>query len=194
MPNRLFLNASQGGKIHFRDVTSDCGVAGTGNWGAGVSFVDIDNDGDLDIYVCNYDSPNQLFVNNTTSPETPAFVESAKEFGLDLVDASFMPAFCDYDRDGDVDVLVTGYQYVNPAGRPAKPPVVERDGVYSVEEEYQKYYGVVKGIDGRPTFTNVGRQDRLLRSNASDVANGESGKIRFTDVTEQAGLSGSRCW
>ena len=28
----------------------------------------------------------------------------AKEFGLDIIDASLMPSFCDYDKDGDLDL------------------------------------------------------------------------------------------
>jgi hypothetical protein len=37
----------------------------------------------------------------------PRFTEAAGDFGLDLVDACLMSAFCDYDRDGDLDVLVS---------------------------------------------------------------------------------------
>ncbi len=188
--NRLYLQTgdpSSVGSLHFRDATEEAEVDGRDDWGAGVTMVDIDNDGDLDIYVCNYDSPNKLFINETTSPESVRFVESAQEFGLDLVDASFVSAFCDYDLDGDLDVLVGGYQYVNPAGRPGKLPVVKQGERYMVLPEYQKYYGIVRGIGGGQVFTNVGRRDYLLENIA---ANSRDGRVRFKDVTKRAGIEG----
>ena len=71
--------------------------------------MDIEGDGDLDIYVCNYDSPNHLFINRSESSEELKFVESARDYGLDLVDASFMSTFADYDQDGDLDALDWDY-------------------------------------------------------------------------------------
>ncbi len=186
--NRLYIQlpktaATDG--LRFRDA----GFVDRDNaWAAGAAMVDIDNDGDLDIYVCYYDAPNQLFINRTTSPEKIAFQESATSYGLDLVDASLMPAFCDYDLDGDLDVFVTAYQYVNPDGRPKTPPVIERNGRYFVKPDYQKYYGVVQGVGGQPTFTNIGREDYLLQNNLAQVR--DRTKIRFTDVTKQAGIEG----
>ena len=188
--NRLYLQkpGPNGERsLRFEDVTEATGVGGGDAWAAGATLADIDNDGDLDIYVCNYDSANQLFINRTREPSTPQFVESANAYGLDLVDASFVAAFSDYDLDGDLDVFVVGYQYVNPAGRPKDPPVRKVGEKYEVLPEFQKYYGVVKGPDGRQTFTNVGRPDRLLQSNASEAGDKQ---IRFTDVSEQAGISG----
>ena len=57
VPNRLYVQTE---KLVFKDVTATAGVSGEHAWGTGSSIVDIDNDGDLDIYVCNYDSPNSL--------------------------------------------------------------------------------------------------------------------------------------
>jgi hypothetical protein len=188
--NRLYLQvpaADGSAGMHFRDATEEAGVDGGNAWGSGAAMVDIDNDGDLDLYVCNYDSPNALYLNESRVGEPLRLVESAEAFGLNLVDASFMPAFCDYDLDGDLDLLVTGYQYVDPAGRPAKPPVVEKNGQYYVKEEFRKYYGIVRGTGGKPLFTNVGREDYLLQNNAAQA---KSGPIRFTNVTRKAGLEG----
>ncbi len=50
--NRLFHNDSKG---KFRDVTQDAGVAGnSGDWSTSAAWIDYDNDGRLDLFVCNY--------------------------------------------------------------------------------------------------------------------------------------------
>jgi enediyne biosynthesis protein E4 len=70
----------------------------------GASVVDINHDGWPDLYVCRYDAPNLLFVNNGDG----TFTERAKEYGLDVRDASVHAVFADYDRDGQIDCyLVT---------------------------------------------------------------------------------------
>ncbi len=98
--NRLFRNS---GELEFEDVTESAGVGGpAGPWKQGAAFADIDNDGDLDLYVCRFGAPNLLFVNQGDG----AFREEAEARGLGLVDASSMAAFCDYDRDGWLDVYV----------------------------------------------------------------------------------------
>ena len=51
-PNHLFHNEGDG---TFRDVTVDAGVGGNvADWGSSCGWVDYDNDGDLDLFVCNY--------------------------------------------------------------------------------------------------------------------------------------------
>jgi enediyne biosynthesis protein E4 len=50
--NRLFHNEGQG---HFRDVTAASGVqAHTNHWSTSAAWIDVDNDGDLDLFICNY--------------------------------------------------------------------------------------------------------------------------------------------
>jgi hypothetical protein len=50
--NRLFRSEGNG---NFRDVTATAGVAGgEREWSTSSGFVDYDNDGDLDLFVCNY--------------------------------------------------------------------------------------------------------------------------------------------
>jgi hypothetical protein len=50
--NRLFHNRG-GGK--FADVTAAAGVGGsTNDWGTSAAWIDYDNDGDLDLFVCHY--------------------------------------------------------------------------------------------------------------------------------------------
>lgn len=97
---RLYRNL---GDWRFADDTARAGLAASGGaWIQGVALADIDNDGDLDLYVCRFAVPNLLFVNRGDG----TFTEEAAARGLALVDASGMAAFADYDRDGDLDVLV----------------------------------------------------------------------------------------
>jgi hypothetical protein len=101
---RLFRNL---GNWKFEDVTEKAGVgdkgAAAGIWKHGVTFVDVNNDGRLDIYVCRFNAPNLLYINQGDG----TFKEMAHAYGLDVQDASVMAAFCDYDRDGWLDVYIT---------------------------------------------------------------------------------------
>jgi hypothetical protein len=100
---RLFRNL---GEWKFEDVTPRAGVGDQGEaarvWKQGASFADINNDGHLDLYVCRFRAPNLLYVNQGDG----TFREEAARRGLALSDASGMAAFCDYDRDGWLDVHV----------------------------------------------------------------------------------------
>jgi enediyne biosynthesis protein E4 len=99
-PNHLYRNL---GDFHFEEVTAKAGVAGPGGaWQQGVAFADVNNDGRPDIYVCRFDAPNLLFINQGDG----TFSEEAAARGLALVDACGMAAFCDYDRDGWLDVYI----------------------------------------------------------------------------------------
>ena len=111
--NRLYLNE---GNFKFRDITAEACVGGNGHWGRGVSVIDINNDGLMDIYISNSllaDSikrTNQLYINQGLDKNgVPQFREMAHEYGLDLRAHSTMAAFFDYDNDGDLDM----YQAVN---------------------------------------------------------------------------------
>ena len=98
---RLFRNL---GGYKFEDVTEKAGVgAAPGIWNQGATFVDINNSGRLDIYVCRSNAPNLLYINQGDG----TFKEMAHAYGLDIVDSSVMAAFCDYDRDGWLDLYIT---------------------------------------------------------------------------------------
>ena len=71
-------------------------------WKQGVASVDVNNDGRLDIYVCRFNAANLLYINQGNG----TFKEMAQSYGLDVKDSSVMAAFCDYDRDGWLDVFI----------------------------------------------------------------------------------------
>ena len=103
--NKLYLNL---GDMKFKDITQSAGVSGREGWKTGVTMVDINADGLLDIYVCYCDKSsvenrrNQLFINMGNLK----FEEKAKEYGLDCPTYSTLGAFFDYDRDGDLDLFL----------------------------------------------------------------------------------------
>jgi len=107
---KLYLNK---GHFRFEDITSTAGVEGMGRWARGVSIVDINNDGLMDIYICNTiykDSlrrRNILYVNQGLDNNgIPHFRDMAAEYGLDIHVQSTMASFFDYDNDGDLDMYL----------------------------------------------------------------------------------------
>jgi len=104
--SRLYLNK---GGMRFEDITAAAGVA-TRGWASGVTLVDINHDGWLDIYVSRsgpeWSTPaeraNLLFINNGNR----TFTESAAQYGI--ADGGFTThaVFLDYDRDGDLDLFL----------------------------------------------------------------------------------------
>ena len=103
--NKLFLNL---GNFKFKDITESAGVGGEKAWSTGVTMVDINADGFLDIYVCNSgdikgdNKQNELFINNGDL----SFTESAEQYNLDDRGYSTHASFFDYDKDGDLDAYM----------------------------------------------------------------------------------------
>jgi hypothetical protein len=111
VPGRLYLNK---GNFKFEDITEKAGVEGLGRWERGISVVDINNDGLMDIYIVNTiykDSlrrQNILYINQGIDKDgIPHFKNSAKEYGLNIHVQSTTASFFDYDNDGDLDMYLT---------------------------------------------------------------------------------------
>ncbi len=103
--NKMYLNK---GDFKFDDITRQAGFMQDSLWSTGVVFVDLNQDGWLDIYVCNSghmtngNRRNQLYINN----KNLTFTESAKKYGLDIKAYSTQASFFDYDLDGDLDCFL----------------------------------------------------------------------------------------
>ena len=104
--NKLYLNK---GDFVFEDISEQAGINTGKVWSNGVTFVDINNDGFMDIYVSqggpkrDYDRSNLLFINQGDL----TFKESATELGLNDNGISTQSVFFDYDKDGDLDCFVS---------------------------------------------------------------------------------------
>lgn len=153
--SRLYLNQ---GNLRFKDVTIEAGVF-TEDWCEGVTLVDINNNGYLDIYVSvsNRDpvsvSPNLLFVNQGPDADgIPFFEERAAEYGIDDIGYNTQAAFFDYDLDGDLDLYVLS----------------------NAIEAFQRNTSRPREMTGKGKST-----DKLYRNNGDGT---------FTDVSEGAGI------
>jgi hypothetical protein len=132
-PNVLYQNNGDG---TFTDVTKEAGVANGHQVGAGANFIDIDKDGDLDLFVSNYvtwsydvhierncagymvyphprdylRSPNALFRNNGDG----TFIDVSEVSGIASHVGTGMGTVCaDYDNDGDTDIFVANDDWEN---------------------------------------------------------------------------------
>ncbi len=156
--NRLYLNE---GEFRFRDVTEGSGVAGKGTWATGVTLVDIDSDGWLDIYVGYAGDAegkrraNELYLHQGLDAKgVPRFAESAAAFGIADQGYTTHAAFFDYDRDGDLDLYLVN-------NSPRAP--------------------ISFGLQNTRTVRDTLGGDKLYRNDGE----------RFVDVSEPAGIFGS---
>lgn len=108
--NKLYLNK---GDFKFEDITDAAGVADAEGWTTGVTMIDINNDGYLDIYVCksasmgnSLERKNKLFVNQKDG----TFNEEASKWGIADDGFSIQAYFLDYDRDGDLDMYLINHR------------------------------------------------------------------------------------
>lgn len=167
--NKLYLNK---GGMKFNDVTVTAGIQQDSGWSTGVSVVDINNDGLLDIYICKVghyktlSSKNQLLVcKGLNKDKIPFYKDEAKEYGLDFSGFSTQAAFFDYDNDGDLDMFLLNHS-------------VNHDGNYAARDFFLN------------TFDSLAGQ-KLYRN---DIKKNLSGKsvAHFTNVTKEAGINGSK--
>ncbi|MEK9613488.1 MAG: CRTAC1 family protein, partial [Flavobacteriaceae bacterium] len=118
--NKMYLNK---GGFEFEDITSISQTQGRkGPWKTGVTAVDINGDQRMDLYVCysgavkEASRKNQLFLNMGNNEDgKPLFTETAALFGLDSPGYSNQGHFFDYDKDGDLDMILLNH---NPKSLP----------------------------------------------------------------------------
>lgn len=121
-------------------------VTTDGGSSASVSFIDVDNDGDLDLFITNDEAAqgNFLYLNDGSGTFTSVEQDTIMETGGHNVGASW----ADYDNDGDVDCFVARWSnqsnklYINRGdgtfGRGNVPPVTNSGG-YSETGSWADY-------------------------------------------------------
>jgi hypothetical protein len=150
--NKLYLNK---GNMKFEDITTSAGVQGNGKWNNGVTMVDINGDGFLDIYVCKggwHDTAEQrtnlLYINDGNLH----FTEQAAGYGLAESGYSIHASFFDMDNDNDLDVYITNRpdSFDLPLSEMVRQrkvsPSVSRDKLYVNENNKFREAGLALGI------------------------------------------------
>jgi hypothetical protein len=157
--NSLFLNK---GNMQFTNVTKEAGIPSDHAWSTGVSVVDINNDGLLDIYVSRVgkfrtlNSKNQFLICQGINKDgVPQYVDKAKEYGLDFSGFGTQAAFFDYDMDGDLDAFLLNHS-------------IHEAGNFRARKEFAGTHNPLSG-------------GRLFRNDS----------LHFTDVSTEAGITGT---
>ncbi len=157
--NKLFLNK---GKLKFEDVTVQAKIPTDSAWSTGVSVIDINNDGLLDLYVChvgNFESlqsKNQFLIcKGIDKNGIPFYEDEAEKMGLAKSAFGTQAAFLDYDADGDLDMYLMNHS-------------LRYNGTFNNKDSYEN--------------TNDSLAGDILFKNDSGY---------FRDVSKQAGISGT---
>jgi enediyne biosynthesis protein E4 len=157
--NKVFLNK---GSLKFEDVTLQAKIPNDSAWSTGVSVIDINNDGLLDMYICrvgNFEilqSHNQFLVcKGIDKNGIPFYEDEAAQRGLAKSAFGTQAAFLDYDGDGDLDMYLMNHS-------------LRYNGTFN---ERKTYENTRDSLAGDMFFKN------------------DNGK--FIDVSKQAGISGT---
>ncbi len=158
--NKMYLNK---GSLQFTDVTKEAKIPQDGGWSTGVSVVDINNDGLLDIYICRVGEfetlhgHNQLLIcKGIDKNGVPFYEDEAKQYGLDFSGFSTQAVFLDYDMDGDLDLFLLNHS-------------VHRNGVFAPRSNFLGTYDALSG-------------DRIFKND---------GNGKFIDATKETGINSS---
>ncbi len=111
--NKFYEN---NGDMTFTDITASCGLFTEDLFTTGASFGDIDNDGDLDVFICNRDNVGLNQFNYLYRNDNGVFTDITSSSGIgQTVHTPFCSSFFDYDNDGDQDIYVISdrLQYIN---------------------------------------------------------------------------------
>ena len=156
--NKFYLNK---GSMQFRRSDRSAGISGEGRWCTGVSVVDINADGWLDIYLAasfRKDKElrtNLLYINQGLNKDgIPVFKESAKAYGLADEGFSTQGYFFDYDKDGDLDVYLVTNELYDPKTPIRFRPKVTDGSALNTDRLYRN--------NGNETFTNVSQEAGIL--------------------------------
>lgn len=171
--NKLYLNK---GNLKFEEITSVAfppqrrpnGPA----WYTGVSVVDINQDGLLDIYLSSVGDflslkgHNLLWVCTGIDKDgRPHFEEKSKAYNLDLVGFGTQAAFFDFDADGDLDMYQLNHS-------------VHQNGTFGKRDLFLNTFHPRAG-------------DRFFENQATKTPNGTASEPKFVEITQKIGINSS---
>lgn len=151
--NRLFVNEDN---FNFLDITNTAFSPKDKGWKNGVTLIDINNDGFLDIYICqsglyqnSVDRENRLYINQGNL----TFIDEAKKYGLNDPGFSIQAYFIDYDRDNDLDMFLINHRHDFENNNLVIPRDQIKYDIFSSDQLYRN--------NGNGTFSNVTQQSKI---------------------------------
>ena len=143
LANALYRNEGDG---RFTDVTDISGIGDTA-YGMAATAADIDNDGDADLYVANFEQ-DKLYRNNGDG----TFTDITETAGIDNTLWGIAAVYLDFDGDGDLDIFVVNYLFYE-----MSMPVSTYKGIvgYGHPRSYEGTPDVLYRNNGDGTFTNI---------------------------------------
>ena len=165
--NALYLNK---GNLIFEDITKKANASCSGSWSMGVSVIDINNDGWLDMHIAVSGKvdpekrKNILLVNQGLNAEgIPEFIDMAESYGLAHDGFSINSYFFDYDKDGLLDMFLINNHFTNRGDALTKRSFQEDKNAPNLNRLF-------KNVDGQ-YFKDVTQESGLLNDAFSLSAN-----------------------
>ena len=129
----------------------------------GIIVGDLDNDGDQDVFLCNY-GPNVLYLNNGDG----TFKDISKSAGIDVPNWSSGGAMLDYDNDGDLDIYVANYgRWIYPEDHHVVGDLEKKICLYSSPRTIKTVKHLFYRNNGNVTFTDV--YDKVITVEKDEV-------------------------
>jgi tetratricopeptide (TPR) repeat protein len=158
-PNLVYRNNGDG---TFTEAAEVMGLAGTDEDTRDFAIGDFDDDGDIDVYVVNFRSPDNLYTNLRGG----FFKDILRETGISDTDSTTAVSAGDYNNDGYVDLFLLS---ANTSGSTLYAN--KRDGTFEPDDQTSNIRNLLKDLNGIDAgfldFDNDGSLDILVAGEAA---------------------------
>lgn len=188
-PNVLFHNLGNG---IFKDVTQEAGLYAPGHRAMSVAAFDSNWDGYTDLYVCNDDTPNALWLNDGKGHFRDVAMEVGVAFNsIGEAPGSMNAAIGDMNGDGLQDLFITRLGYGSLYLRSAKGFYEDRmyaSGLGLITQKYVGWGGAAFDFDNDADLDLcVANGDAFRLEGTLLLLLENQGKAKFTDAAEKGG-------